>query len=168
MSGPMLPKTTIHSTQTLPMRIEKDWCSMETVQRAMSQAAERFGGTDGTFNAANFAHAMIEISGVHQTLDGGMVAAILEGRSDVERLSGGAHYRYHGPGKRTQRDMGIESLLTALSEEFDAAIYHHETKGLGGQSCTFTGDFGSVGPGTLARMRRWLRDMRKALGTVIP
>jgi hypothetical protein len=67
---------------------------METVQKAMLLAADRFKAVDGrTFNAAGFAHAMVCLTGVKQFLDGKMVAAILDGRQDVMKLSGGSHYR---------------------------------------------------------------------------
>jgi hypothetical protein len=58
----------------------------------MEKAAQRFGGGDGTFNAANFSNALRETSGVAQTLDGKMVRALMVGRPDV-RVLPGSHYR---------------------------------------------------------------------------
>ena len=53
-------------------------------------------------------------------------------------------------------------LLDGLCHEFEAAIYHHENKGKGGQQVSFHGDFYSVGPGTIGRMRWWVRELRRA------
>ena len=64
----------------------------------------------------------------------------------------------------TDADERIRAVLTALTEEFQATIRHHDNRGKGGQQVTFTGDFASVGPGTLSRMRWWLREMQAALG----
>ena len=61
-------------------------------------------------------------------------------------------------------DERVRAILTALAGEFQATIRHHENRGRGGQQVTFTGDFASVGPGTLSRMRWWLREMQAALG----
>lgn len=61
-------------------------------------------------------------------------------------------------------DERIRAILTALAGEFESAVRHHENRGKGGQQVTFTGDFASVGPGTLQRMRWWLREMKTALG----
>jgi len=57
------------------------------------------------------------------------------------------------------------SILNALASEFERAIRHHENKGKGGQQVTFTGDFASVGPSVVQRMRWWLREMRAAGAT---
>lgn len=66
----------------------------DVVRLAMYQAAERFGGRDGLFNSANFSLSLCRISDYSGPgLDGKLVAAILSGRSDVVRLSGGAHWK---------------------------------------------------------------------------
>ena len=61
-------------------------------------------------------------------------------------------------------DERVRATLAALTGEFERAVRHHENRGKGGQQVTFTGDFASVGPGTLQRMRWWLREMKAALG----
>lgn len=58
------------------------------------------------------------------------------------------------------RGKRAEQVLDALAGEFERAIHHHESRGKGGQQVTFTGDFASVGPSVVGRMRWWLRDMR--------
>ncbi len=65
------------------------------IVKAMIDAAALFGGSkcDGVFNAACFSTAFKCIANLHGTIDGNLVAAILEGRNDVERLKGGSHYR---------------------------------------------------------------------------
>lgn len=65
----------------------------DLIHLAMRRAAERFGGKDKTFNAANFAQAFRAIAGVENLLDGREVEVILCGRNDVVQLHGGAHYR---------------------------------------------------------------------------
>lgn len=67
--------------------------STDAVHEAMLRAAKKYGGTDGAFNSACFSEALLELAGVKQPIDGKVVAAILLGRSDVEVLSGRAHYR---------------------------------------------------------------------------
>ncbi len=62
----------------------------------MKRAARKFGGRDGKFNSANFGAAFSEIVGVG-TPGGDMVAAMLWGRDDVERLHGGCHWRIREP-----------------------------------------------------------------------
>ena len=64
----------------------------DVIRLAAEQSAKRFGGNDGTFNAANFANTMRRIGDVQQTLDGKMVRTILAGRRDVDVLAGN-HYR---------------------------------------------------------------------------
>lgn len=60
----------------------------------IDRAVARFGGKrDGVFNAACFASELRQMSGVDQTIDGGMVRAILCGRRDVDVLAGGCHYQ---------------------------------------------------------------------------
>lgn len=70
------------------------WRSNDSVSLAMQMAANSFGGKDGVFNGASFSNAMRQLAGVTCNLDGYVVATILEGRSDVQVLKGGSHYRY--------------------------------------------------------------------------
>lgn len=65
----------------------------DAVRLAALQAADEFGGKDGTFNAAGFSTALCRIAGVKSSLDGRVVRALLCGRTDIEPLHGGAHYR---------------------------------------------------------------------------
>lgn len=67
--------------------------SFDLIRLAMNRACELFGGNDGVFNGACFSQAFIRMAGVESNLDGRVVEAMLCGRSDVEQLSGGAHYR---------------------------------------------------------------------------
>lgn len=53
-------------------------------------------------------------------------------------------------------------LLDALCHEFEATIAYHESKGKGGQQVPFHGDFSSVGPSVVSRMRWWTREIRLA------
>jgi hypothetical protein len=64
----------------------------DVVRLAALQAADDFGGHDGTFNAAGFGQALCRIAGVDSSLDGRIVRALLFGRTDIEPLHG-AHYR---------------------------------------------------------------------------
>jgi hypothetical protein len=59
----------------------------------MVRAADKFGGNDGTFNAAGFSSAWKEITGLQSGLDGRAVRAMLHGRPDVDALAGGAHFK---------------------------------------------------------------------------
>ncbi len=68
--------------------------SSELVAIAMQMACEEFGRGDGVFNSANFEHACRKIAGSSCSLDGHVIAFILDGRKDVEVLKGGRHYRY--------------------------------------------------------------------------
>lgn len=61
---------------------------------AMQMACEEFGRGDGVFNSANFDHACRQIAGSSCSIDGHVIAFILDGRKDVEVLKGGRHYRY--------------------------------------------------------------------------
>lgn len=65
----------------------------DAVNLAMRRAVRRFGSRVGIFNASSFAHTLQDIAGVKHLVDGEMVAAVLCGRSDVRRLSGGSHYQ---------------------------------------------------------------------------
>lgn len=64
----------------------------------MEQAARKFGGNDGVFNAACFSNRMMTLAGLSGVMDGMLVRAVLSGRGDVEVLRGG-HYRLM-PGDR--------------------------------------------------------------------
>ncbi len=66
----------------------------ELVAIAMQMACEEFGRGDGVFNSANFEHACRQIVGSSCSIDGHVIAFILDGRKDVEALKGGRHYRY--------------------------------------------------------------------------
>ncbi len=68
----------------------------DLVALAMQMACERFSASGGTFNGACFSSAFRELAGVTCNLDGHVVATILSGRSDVEVLKGGSHYRFLG------------------------------------------------------------------------
>ncbi len=66
----------------------------DAVQLACRHAMHSFGGpSDGLFNAAGFGKALMRIAGCSGGIDGNVVRAILCGRSDVEVMSGGAHFR---------------------------------------------------------------------------
>jgi hypothetical protein len=67
----------------------------------MQMACEQFSNTDAIFNGANFSNAFRQIAGATCNLDGHVVAAILSGRSDVEVLKGGSHYRFLGYEQKT-------------------------------------------------------------------
>jgi hypothetical protein len=90
----------------------------ESVVLAMRMAAESFGGDDGVFNGAGFSQAMRQLSGVTCTLDGYVVATILDGRSDVEVLKGGSHYRMIGY-KATTLNAGSQQAETPTIEPPD-------------------------------------------------
>lgn len=57
----------------------------DLIRFVMEKAADRYGD-ESMFSAACFATSLRQVSGVRQTLDGQMVAAIMVGRDDVERL----------------------------------------------------------------------------------
>jgi hypothetical protein len=65
----------------------------DLIHLAMRDAARRFGGTDGVFNAAGFGIAMMHMAGLNGGMDGHLVRAVLCGRHDVAILHGGAHFR---------------------------------------------------------------------------
>lgn len=92
---------------------------MQLVQRAMILAAEAYGAEEKrTFNAAGFSNALRELSGVRQTLDGKMVEAILQGRSDVVSLGPGhSHYTYSGPLTPGPRDEVKFKVYESLRKE---------------------------------------------------
>jgi hypothetical protein len=76
--------------------IAKAGSEPDVVTEAIGRACTRFGGEGGTFNAANFSATYCELSGIHESLDGGVVRSILRKRDDVHQLPGGAHFRYAG------------------------------------------------------------------------
>lgn len=80
----------------------------DMIRLAMRRAARRFGGSDGVFNAAGFGLTLAGMAGLRGGVDGDLVAAILCGRSDVEPLRGGAHYRLR---PRSRDRMAKEGLF---------------------------------------------------------
>lgn len=77
---------------------------------AAEQAAEAFGGGDGTFNAAGFSNCMMKLVNLRGTIDGNLVRAILSGRPDIEFLApGDSHYRLRSTKNRV--DLLNESLV---------------------------------------------------------
>lgn len=68
----------------------------DLVSWVMVRAEDKFGGNDGTFNAAGFSTAWKEITGLSSGLDGRAVRAMLHGRQDVQQLSGGSHFKKVG------------------------------------------------------------------------
>lgn len=65
----------------------------DLIYLAMVRAVAKFGGSDGTFNAAGFGNAFAALAGVSEAVDGHIVRAMLCGRKDVEILYGGCHFR---------------------------------------------------------------------------
>jgi len=67
----------------------------DLIHFAMERACLLFDGrgTDKVFNSACFSQAFALVSGVNTPLDGWTVRAMMVGRTDVESLSGGAHWR---------------------------------------------------------------------------
>lgn len=65
----------------------------DLIHEAMLEAAQSFGGTDGTFNLAGLSAAIARRAGVTGRIDGLVARVILAGRSDCVPLFGGAHYR---------------------------------------------------------------------------
>ncbi len=65
----------------------------DLVNLAMHRAANNFSGGGRMFNAANFGIMLSNLAGITGAIDGDIVSAILCGRSDVIRCSGGAHYK---------------------------------------------------------------------------
>lgn len=99
---------------------------METVQQAILKAVSAFGGDDGTFNSAGFAHAFAELAGVatHLNLpDGKIVAAILKGRGDVAALPGGAHYRYLEWKSEAEKRKHIRTVCC----DFDGVLHSYDS-----------------------------------------
>jgi hypothetical protein len=77
----------------LPLSPTQEDAMNDLISYVIEKAIEAFGGKkDGTFNAACFAIALRDVSGVKQILDGKLVSAILVGRPDIERLTGGCHF----------------------------------------------------------------------------
>lgn len=68
----------------------------DLVALAIDRAVDRFGGTDGIFNAAGFGIALMQLAGLKGVIDGHLARAILTGRTDVAVLAGGAHFRRVG------------------------------------------------------------------------
>jgi hypothetical protein len=64
----------------------------DVILLAAMQACEKFGSAD-KFNGACFSYCLSRIAGSDGTIDGRVVRAILCGRSDIEILEGGSHFR---------------------------------------------------------------------------
>lgn len=68
----------------------------DLIQLAAIRAVQRFGGsgrTKNVFNGAGFSQEFVGMSPTTSQLDGHIVRMMLAGRSDVEVLEGGSHYR---------------------------------------------------------------------------
>lgn len=66
----------------------------DLVNLAMRRAVKNFGGSDKVFNSAGFGVELSKLANfAERGLDGNLVEVILCGRPDVERLTGGAHFR---------------------------------------------------------------------------
>lgn len=65
----------------------------DVVNLAMRRAAESYGGDRKVFNSAGFGLQLMRLAGLSGGIDGNLVEVILCGRSDVEQLSGGSHFR---------------------------------------------------------------------------
>lgn len=63
------------------------------IRFAAECAASAFGGDKGIFNSAWFGREFAKIAGYTTPLDGSLVKAMLLGRSDIQQLPGGAHWR---------------------------------------------------------------------------
>jgi len=59
------------------------------------RAIQRFGteGEKNVFNGTCFSQAITDVTGVKAETDGRVVRALLTGRSDIEIMSGGSHYK---------------------------------------------------------------------------
>lgn len=57
----------------------------------------------------------------------------------------------------------VRGCLAAFAETAEATVLHHETRGAGGQQVPFHGDFSSVPPSVVGRLRWWAREMRSCL-----
>ena len=108
----------------------------DLVGAAAREAARRFGGDDGMFNAAGFSEAMRTYCA--QTLDGKMVGAILSGRSDITPR-GPSHYRYatltepvapEGVTVRTFTDLKCTnvSINRGCHDDLIATVWHSDAR----------------------------------------
>ena len=52
-----------------------------------------YSGTESVFNLACLAEVINTISGIKNSIDGELLRMLLVGRSDVEAMPGGSHYR---------------------------------------------------------------------------
>ena len=93
----------------------------DAVSLAMKIACERFGGSDGVFNGAGFSGAIRTLSGLNFDLDGFIVATILCGRTDVEVLKGGSHYR-HLQTESTEIESNCPETLDSSSEPWTPKV----------------------------------------------
>lgn len=58
----------------------------------------------------------------------------------------------------------LRAAIQDIVDTFDAALRAHDNRGRGGQHVPYQGDFSSVPPSTLSEIRRWSRDLKRALG----
>lgn len=68
--------------------------SNDCVRLAIHEAVRTFGNdSDKTFNLAGLSAALCRLADVPGIIDGSVCRVILTGRTDVEPLRGGSHYR---------------------------------------------------------------------------
>ena len=66
----------------------------DLVNFAIRDAIRNYDGKDNIFTLATLSVEICRLASLNQTvIDGRILAVILTGRSDVERLKGGSHYR---------------------------------------------------------------------------
>lgn len=61
--------------------------------------------------------------------------------------------------------VALKAIAEAFASEAEAAVQHHENKNKGGQQVSFHGDFASIGPSVVGRLRWWVREFREALAS---
>lgn len=60
---------------------------------------------------------------------------------------------------RAQR---AEAAIEAFATTVDDAARHHESRGRGGQHVPFTGDFASMPPSSMVRLKWWVRHLKES------
>jgi hypothetical protein len=65
----------------------------DLIRLACEQAAESFGGNDGTFNLAGLSAAICRIADVQGPIDGRICRVLLTGMADVEPGLSTSHFR---------------------------------------------------------------------------
>lgn len=74
----------------------------DTINLAIREAVRAFGGSDNIFTLAALSEEICRIARLKGAMiDGRIVAVVLSGRSDVERLKGGCHYRLLEASRKT-------------------------------------------------------------------